>query len=144
MRRLNADREIDIAKCKADIRDLESQIGLQDQTAQNTKLRLEHLRVEKKAKLKFLASALLFNQMESYSAKASKLRGAWQGWANRLLCGKATLAAEDEIRELRTNGTRVQRRAGFVVLAHLVQHIHADFKRVALRAIKKAGGSAKR
>ena len=93
-------------------------IEIQNCTEKITELRAEQneLELEKSAKLKFLASALLFNQIEAYSFKASKMQSAWQRWANHLFCEKAIETTEREAENLIEMHKKVEYKAGIRIL----------------------------
>ena len=61
---------------------------------------VEHLNSEKIAKLKFLATVLLYNQFDAYKSKESKLRLAWACWKHNIFCEKVVTLSLKEIGEL--------------------------------------------
>jgi len=67
---------------------------------EETKGEVEHLNNERVAKLKFLASSLLYNQLDAYKSKETKLFLAWNAWKHNIFCGKIVTSSLKEIGEL--------------------------------------------
>jgi hypothetical protein len=49
---------------------------------------IDYMVLEKKAKLKFLASSLLFNQIESLMFDQKRIRNSFTHWRSKLICHK--------------------------------------------------------
>lgn len=118
---------------------MKSQIRQQAEETADMKKELEHLQIEKKAKLKFLASSLLFSQMESYATKTSKLHNAWQIWTNQILCNKVAESAFNKVMELTQKHSAARNRAGACLLVRYVEHFKMGLKSDGFRAIKHTG-----
>ena len=122
-------------------KEYETTISFQEEKLKNLKLTLdehkekteilkeekEKLEIEKAAKLKFLAAALLFNQMEEYSAKTSKLRTHWQTWFNTLFCYKVIEATRDENRKLIKSHKKIEQQTATKMLIRI--HLKSTRKR---------------
>lgn len=67
---------------------------------EETRGEVEHLRSERVAKLKFLAAALLYSQLDACKAKEAKLFLAWNAWKHNIFCGKIVTSSLKEIGEL--------------------------------------------
>ena len=61
---------------------------------------LESMKLEKKAKLKFLAAALLFGQLETASAGALRAKNYFDHWKAHAVCLKIAESAFNKVLEL--------------------------------------------
>ncbi len=119
--------------------DLKSELRKKKEAAASVEAEVDQLDREKAVKLKFLASVLLYNQLDTYTNKKSKLRSAWRTWVRRVGCGK--LADQEIARVAGTNQRQVARRytAAAQMADRWIAAARAGLKELAFRAVIRAG-----
>jgi len=128
-------REIEVKN--EEIKRAEVEIEEYKEQIESLKGEQEQLDIERSAKLKFLASALLFNQMETYLLKASRLHNSWEIWFSKLFTEKAIKRSKEQINTTLNTHKITERNIAIKMILRIRQRIMHKQKKKALRQFNK-------
>ena len=129
----------EVSKYLQESTELQKHFLAQTALTQNIQTELAEARIEKTAKHKFLAAALMFSLMDSKKANAERLSTAWHTWANQVVCYQMAETAFNTVLELNHKHSSARCQAGAAMLRQVLGKARLGRKALAYRAIKHVG-----
>ncbi len=123
----------------AQAQELQQQFLVHNQLTGDMRAELGEAQMEKKAKHKFLAAAMIFSHMEAKKANADRLTTAWHTWINQVICYKMVETAFNKVLELNHKHSAARCQAGATLLRHVFSQARLGRKALGYRAIKHIG-----
>jgi len=120
---VNSEYQKEISQNEEEINKIAKSVKMHNEKISELENEQQNLEVEKNAKLKFLASALLFNQMETYNSKVSKLHNSWENWTNRLIVYKSKITAQKETEKILEMHKKSEKKAAMVFMMKTMKKI---------------------